>query len=32
SFIYVSDLFTSSQHLSNLYDLCDEYFRIWFNE
>ncbi|CAF1554336.1 unnamed protein product [Rotaria sp. Silwood1] len=32
SFIYVSDLFTSSQHLSNLYDLCDEYFRTWFNE
>ncbi|CAF5154153.1 unnamed protein product [Rotaria sp. Silwood1] len=32
SFIYVSNLFTSSQHLSNLYDLCDEYFRTWFNE
>ncbi|CAF5138268.1 unnamed protein product, partial [Rotaria sp. Silwood1] len=26
-FIYVSDLFTSSQHLSNLYDLCNESFR-----
>ncbi|CAF4828413.1 unnamed protein product, partial [Rotaria sp. Silwood1] len=27
SFIYLSDLFTSSQQLSNLYDLCDDYFR-----
>ncbi|CAF3660224.1 unnamed protein product [Rotaria sp. Silwood1] len=32
SFIYLSDLFTSSQQLSNLYDLCDEYFRTWFDE
>ncbi|CAF4685051.1 unnamed protein product, partial [Rotaria sp. Silwood2] len=32
SFIYLSDLFTSSQQLSNLYDLCDDYFRTWFDE
>ncbi|CAF5086538.1 unnamed protein product, partial [Rotaria sp. Silwood1] len=32
SFLYVSDSFPSSQHLSNLYDLCDEYFRTWFDE
>ncbi|CAF4947593.1 unnamed protein product [Rotaria sp. Silwood1] len=32
SFIYLSDLFPSSQHLSNLYDLCDEYFRTWFDK
>ncbi|CAF4100835.1 unnamed protein product, partial [Rotaria sp. Silwood1] len=29
SLIYLSDLFTSSQHLSNLYD---EYFCTWFDE
>ncbi|CAF1465667.1 unnamed protein product [Rotaria sp. Silwood1] len=29
SFIYLSDLFPSSQHLSNLYD---EYFCTWFDE
>ncbi|CAF1432458.1 unnamed protein product [Rotaria sp. Silwood1] len=29
SIIYLSDLFTSSQHLSNLYD---EYFCTWFDE
>jgi huntingtin len=32
SFIYLSDLFTSSQQLTNLYDLCDEYLRTWFDE
>jgi huntingtin len=32
SFIYLSDLFTSSQQLTSLYDLCDEYFRTWFDE
>lgn len=32
SFIYLSDLFTSSQQLTNLYDLCDEYIRTWFEE
>ncbi|CAF2712507.1 unnamed protein product [Rotaria sp. Silwood2] len=32
SFIYLSDLFPSLQQLSNLYDLCDEYFRRWFDE
>lgn len=32
SFIYLSDLFTSSQQLSNLYYLCDEYVRNWFDE
>ncbi|CAF1170401.1 unnamed protein product [Rotaria sp. Silwood1] len=32
SFIYLSDLFPLSQLLSNLYDLCDEYFRTCFDE
>ncbi|CAF2597704.1 unnamed protein product [Rotaria sp. Silwood2] len=32
SFIYLPDLFPSSQHLSNLYDLCDEYFLRWFDK
>ncbi|CAF1318201.1 unnamed protein product, partial [Rotaria sordida] len=32
SFIYLSDLFTSSQQLSSLYDLCDDYIRTWFDE
>ncbi|CAF2935566.1 unnamed protein product [Rotaria sp. Silwood2] len=32
SFIYLSDLFPSSQQLSNLYDLCDEYFHTWFDK
>ncbi|CAF3886020.1 unnamed protein product [Rotaria sp. Silwood1] len=32
SFIYLSDLFTSSQQLSNLYDLCDDYFRTRFDK
>ena len=30
SFIYLSDLFTSTQQLTNLYDLCDDYLRSWF--
>ncbi|CAF2408656.1 unnamed protein product [Rotaria sp. Silwood2] len=32
SFIYLSDLFTSSQQLSNSYDLSDDYFRTWFDK
>jgi hypothetical protein len=32
SFIYLSDLFTSSQQLTSLYDLCDEYHRTWIDE
>ena len=32
SFIYLSDLFTSSQQLTSLYDLCDDYSRTWFDE
>ncbi|CAF1518192.1 unnamed protein product [Rotaria sp. Silwood1] len=32
SFIYLSDLFPSSQQLSNIYDLCGEYFHTWFDK
>jgi len=32
SFIYLSDLFTSPQQLTSLYDLCDEYYRTWIDE
>ena len=32
SFVYLSDLFTSTQQLTNLYDLCDDYLRSWFDE
>ncbi|CAF1277551.1 unnamed protein product [Adineta ricciae] len=32
SFIYLSDLFTSSQQLTNLYDICEEYYRTWIEE
>ncbi|CAF3598174.1 unnamed protein product [Adineta steineri] len=32
SFIYLSDLFTSSQQLTNLYDICAKYHSTWFEE
>ena len=32
SFVYLSDLFTSSQQLTYLYDICDSYLRAWFEE
>ena len=32
SFIYLSDLFTSLEQLTNLYKQCNEHFRTWFEE
>ena len=32
SFIYLSDLFTSSQQLSTLYELFNEYLRTWIDD
>lgn len=32
SFVYLSDLFTSTQQLTNLYEICDDYLRSWPDE
>jgi hypothetical protein len=32
SFVYLCDLFTSTQQLTNLNDMCDYYLRNWFEE